>query len=84
VNALATAVVHIFGFLEFSNDDDIDPDWAVKTMEWLSADLKDCSDSEKTALRTAITVELELVRDSIKAMEFYEGLLTQLGLEEDK
>lgn len=50
---LAKAVVECFAFLALSDDDVIDADDAMRVMESLTAELRQCDEAERHALRNA-------------------------------
>lgn len=84
MEALATAIVQTFRFLELVDDDTLDPDAAVNVMEMLSATLQAASTSERTALKQAVENELQAARkakEGSEVLKFYEGFLANLGLE---
>lgn len=83
MNALANAVVHAMAFLEFSDDDVIDPDVAVQTMEVLTYDIQKCTAAEKAALKKALEAEhkAQKARKAPKeVLKFYKEFFAHVGL----
>lgn len=86
MDALAKAVVDAFAFLELSDEETIDPDSAMEAMEMLTADLQQCTDAEKAALKKALDAEYKAQKagkTSKKVLQFYKNFFANYGLEEE-
>ena len=59
MNNLAKAIIGAVAFLEFSDDDIVDPDAAVQAMEDIAAALQKASPEELAALRAELDRELQ-------------------------
>lgn len=81
------ALISLVAFLEFADDEEVDPDSAVNAMEGMSATLHDCSPVEKNRLREALqalTSEEKAERKPrAKLIEFYESFFENLGLDDE-
>jgi hypothetical protein len=81
MNHLAKAVVDAFAFLELSGDDTVDPDDAVRAMEMLTAELRECGPAERQALAKAASDELAAQTAAgapAETLEFYETFVENL------
>ena len=79
MKALARAVVDAMAFLELSEYPAVDDDAAVQAMEMLSADLRDCTAREKSALRQVVAEYAATSRG--KRKKFYESFMSDAGLD---
>lgn len=60
MKTLATMIVEYLIFFSRSEDDELDPDTAVKLLEFAGSDLRECSEAEKLAM-------LEVIREKKEA-----------------
>jgi hypothetical protein len=75
-------------FLELSNEDEVDPDSAVRALEDIAGELKFASDDEKLAIREALD---ELISEEragpsglptrSEVLRFYEHFMEYIGIE---
>ena len=56
MRTLATMIVEYLIFFSRSEDEELDPDTAVKLLEFAGSDLRECSEAEKLAM-------LEVIRE---------------------
>lgn len=77
-NCLLKSLVDLLIFLEFSNDDDLNPDVAIQVMEQLSARFLNLSETEKSQLLSEI-VQLSTEFSGEKA-DFIMDIGESLGL----
>ena len=56
MRTLATTIVEHLIFFSRSEDEELDPDTAVKLLEYAASDLRECSEAEKLAM-------LEVIRE---------------------
>ena len=81
------ALISLVAFLEFADDEEVDPDSALNAMEGMSATLHECSPAEKNRLQEALqalTIEEKAERKPrAKLIEFYESFFENLGLDDE-
>ena len=83
---LAQAVVTAAMFLEFSEDDIVNPDDAVRTLENMASALSGATADEIDALRVAAGIERdahERIGCSPQVLEFFDKFLVNFGLESE-
>ena len=84
MDRIAQALVASVAFLELSDDDTVDPDSALTTLETVGAILQDASPSELLAISNAAAVECKLQKESgadEDTIEFYSNFLENFGLD---
>ena len=86
MKALAKAILNLAATIELTSDDLIDPDFAVKALEQLGADLKEASPAEIAYLKAVITQEgvdvwEERTPEQQARREFLLDFMENLGLE---
>jgi len=82
---LARAVINAAAFLEFSDDDTIDPDDAVRALEDLASFLLPASPDEIAAIRSVLEEELDAANQrgaSEEVLDFYRNFLKHCGIDE--
>jgi hypothetical protein len=83
---LAQAVVAAAMFLEFSEDDIVNPDGAVRTLENMASALSGATADEIKALRIAARFERdahERIGCSAQTLEFFDKFVVNFGLENE-
>lgn len=83
MRALAKALVETAAFLEFSGDDTINPDDAVKQLEWIAYTLHSASPEEVAVLREALKEMVEASQtDTARAAArtFSDAFLESMGV----
>lgn len=86
MKTLAKAVIGAAAFLELSSDDSVNPDYAVRALEDISATLQSASPDEVAVIRSALQ---ELIAEESSsfaradAIRFYEHFLESVGLADD-
>ncbi len=83
METLAKAVLRAAAFLEFSNQDTVNPDDAVRALEDIAATLQSASPDEIAAIRTALQELIAEERTSfarVETLRFYEHFLESVGL----
>jgi hypothetical protein len=83
MRTLAKALIETAAFLEFSNDDAVDPDDAVRELEGIAHTLRSASPEEIAAIREALremvdASETESAR--IAARRFSDAFLESMGV----
>ena len=79
MRGLALAVVEAFVVLELSNDDEIDPDVAVRGMENIAAHLVSLGDGDQRALRAEFAAIASASTDPAHA-QFASEVADMVGL----
>ena len=80
MDALARTVVNIAGFFELCEDDVVDPDVAVDSLQAISSWLHEASPAELEAVRAAATDRA--AREEGEAREFFANFMELMGLED--
>ena len=84
MSQVARALADIAAFLEFSGDDVLDPDAAVKTMKQIEHDLSLLGEEDYAALASVCTYLASEARvagpRSNENVEFYETFLEKFGV----
>ena len=78
-----TIVVDAAAFFELSGDDAIDPDVALKQLEWISWELERLGSDEKEALIAFVRAEAEETDDP-RRRAFLSEFPTALGLVDEE
>ena len=80
---LARAIIEAVVFLEFSSDDQVDPDNAVRTLENIAHALTGATPEEIAALRAVMDEDLTLMPEvtSEKMKEFYRNFILSCGVD---
>jgi len=78
MKSLAKALVEAVAFLELSGDEVVDPDSAVRALEWIAECLKSASESEKQALLDYC--QEKAASGTEKQQEFYKTFSVAMGL----
>jgi hypothetical protein len=84
VDPLLSGLLHCMAFLELSDDETVDPDWAVEAMEHVAAYLQRLSVAEAlqvTEQLHAVSRHLRQHGASRAATEFVDGFLQLCGRE---
>jgi hypothetical protein len=80
---LMTIVVHAAAFFELGGDDVIDPDTALKQLEWMHWELDRLDPDEKEALAAFVLAEAEAERDPRRRAFLFE-FPRALGLRDEE
>lgn len=79
MKALARAVVDAMAFIELSEPPTVDEDAAVAALEMLAADLRQCTEKEKSALRDVVAEYAAGSRGAKR--RFYDSFMVNAGLD---
>jgi len=77
---IAKAIANIAIFLEYAEEDVLDPDAAIQVMEQFASDLKNVNDSDRSTLVQSLR-EVSLEYGDASRREFVFGLPEALGLD---
>jgi hypothetical protein len=80
---LMTIVVHAAAFFELSGEDAVDPDAALKQLEWISWELERLDPDAKEALIAFVLAEAEAERDPRRRAFLFE-FPQALGLRDEE
>lgn len=87
IDPIVAGYFHLAAFLELSDDEAVDPDWAIEAMEHVGYYVNQLSPKARAALAdqaSRVAAHARKEKWGQEAVEFFEGFLENFGIGEDE